>query len=323
MNKILKLVGTIFLTVAFCFTFILSGAEAADSKTSKADAKKAMNMFRESIIATANDHNQIFHQFFIFILPDFQSELDFNGKITGHSLDIAGSFGLWLTGDNGKIIDTEVPFYVQQKGDTMTLYYQQENKNWAKNSVPVPLAALTDLIASPTREEIDKEIAMVKNVTVLQDNDKRRTLLVRLDGNKLADEFKISLNDELAKSEDKSNPAADEIANKIFGYIDTGLRNADVWYTWKIDKQNHKTGTIVVDLSQIIQETALAALNDPESNLPDEFKEILETLAFYSEFKAYTSLLGPEAQTSLIIPQEVIDTAVEDKNPSLDKIDNK
>ena len=323
MNRILKLVGTIFLTVAFCFSFMLNGAEAADSKTSKADAKKAMRMFRESILATANDNNQIFHQFFMFILPEFQSELDFKGKITGHSLDVAGSFGLWLTGKDAGVIDVEVPFYLQQNGDTMTLYYQQENKNWAKNSVPVPLAALTDVVVSPTREEVEKEIAMVKDVTILQDNDKRRTLLVRLDGNKLADEFKINLAAELEKSDAKSDPVADKIVNKIFGYIDTGIRNADVWYTWTIDKKNRKTGTVVVDLSQIIQESALAALNDPESNLPDEFREILETLAFYSEFKAYTRLLGPEAQTSLTIPQEVIDTAVEDKNPSLDKVDNK
>lgn len=323
MNKILKLIGTIFLTVTFCFAFVFNAAEAADSKTSKAEAKKAMNMFRESLISTSNDQNQIFHQFFMFMLPDFQSELDFKGKITGHSLDIAGDFGLWLTDDKGSITDVNVPFYVQQNGDTMTLYYQQENKKWAKNSMPVPIASLTDLIASPTKQEIEKEISMVKEVTILQDNDKRRTLLVRLDGNKLADEFKLQMNNETIKSDDKSNPAADAMVEKLFGYIDTGLRNADVWYTWKIDKKNHKTGTIVVDLSQIVQESALAALNDPKSELPDEFREILETLAFYSEFKAYTRLLGPEAQTSLVIPQEVIDTAVEDKDPSLDKIDNK
>ena len=322
MNRILKLVGTIFLTVAFCFTFIFNAAEAADSKTSKAEAKKAMNMFRDSLLTTANDNSQIFHQFFFFMLPDFQSELDFKGKITGHSLDIAGDFGLWLTDDKGSITDINVPFYVQQAGDTMTLYYQQENKNWVKNSLPVPVAALTDFIASPTKQEIEKEISMVKDVRILQDNDSRRTLLVRLDGNKLADEFKLNL-DKQTSPADKSNPAVEEMTNKIFGYIDTGLRNADVWYTWKIDKKNHKTGTIVVDLSQIIQESALAALNDPKSELPDEFREMLETLAFYSEFKAYTRLLGPEAQTILTIPQEVIDTAVEDKEPSLDKIDNK
>ena len=67
-NKILKLVSTIFLTVTFCFTFVFNAAEAADSKTSKAEQKKAMNMFRESLLATANDNNQIFHQFLSNIL---------------------------------------------------------------------------------------------------------------------------------------------------------------------------------------------------------------------------------------------------------------
>lgn len=324
MSRILKLAGTIFLAAVFCLTFISNGvaSAASNSSTNKITQRQAMRMFRESLIATANDNNNIFHQFFMFLMPDVQFELDFNGKVTGHSLDVAGDFDLWITGNDGKPIDVEVPFYLQQQGDKMMIYYQQENKDWAKYAFPSAAAALADIVASPTREEIEKEIAMVKEVTVLQDNENRRTLLVRLDGNKLADEFQLQIGKEIANIDSK-NPEADEFINQIMGYIDTGLRTADVWYTWTIDKKNRKTGRVVLDCSQIIQKIALAALNDPKSELPDPINEILERLAFYSEFKAYTTLLGPEAQTSLIIPQEVLINAKEDKSPSLDEVDGK
>lgn len=305
MSKIFKLIASIFLVAAFCLTFTANTTSAADNSKTKQD-KKAMETFRKSVLATVNDNNQIFHQFFIFLMPDIQGELEFNGKITGHSLDMAGNFGLWMTGEDGKVIDTELPFYISQNDKDMRIYYKGD-EGWHSYITPSVAATLTDAITSPTRAELDKQLSMVKEVKVLQENDSRRTLLVRLDGAKIADEMKLQANDNPA---DKGTAKDAEFQNKFLGYIDTGLRNSDLWYTWKIDKKNNRTGAISFDLSPIIQETARAALNDPANDdLPDEIKEILETFAFYSELRAYTSFLGPEAQTSLIIPQEVIDSA--------------
>lgn len=284
---------------------------SAASNSTSAQDKKAMRAFRDSILATANDKNQVLHQFFIFMLPGVQSEFEFNAKVNGHSMDMAGNFGLWLTGDNAKVTDLDIPFYLTQNGNDMVLYYKTDDA-WTKYSMPSIAGALTDLIASPTKEEIEREVATVKNVTILQENENRRTLLVHLDSAKLADEIKAEVEKNPA---DKGTAEDSALQNKISGYFDTGIRNADIWYIWRVDKKNRKTGVIIVDLSQIIQETARAVLNDPDNqDLPDEIKEILENFVFYSEFKAYTTFLGPEAQTSLTIPQEVIDTAKEAKD---------
>ncbi|MBQ7629009.1 MAG: hypothetical protein IJS81_02155, partial [Selenomonadaceae bacterium] len=74
MNKLLKLIASIFLVAAFCFAFTADNyTEAASNKTTKtAQDKKAIQAFRQSIIATANDNRQVVHQFFIFMLPNFQ-----------------------------------------------------------------------------------------------------------------------------------------------------------------------------------------------------------------------------------------------------------
>ena len=314
MNKFFKLVASIFLVVAFCFAYTMDTVSAA-SNTTTAQDKKAMRAFRDSILSTVNDKDKILHQFFIFMMPNVQSEFEFNAKITGHSMDMAGNFGLWLIGNNGIATDLDIPFYITQNGDNMMMYYKTDDE-WKKYSVPTVAGALTDFIVSPTKEEIDREISTVKNVTILQENENRRTLLVYLDSAKLADEIKA----EVAKNPADNSTAEDAaLQNKLFGYLDTGLRNADIWYIWRIDKKNRKTDAITVDLSQIIQETARAALNDPNNqDLPDEIKEILETFVFYSEFKAYTTFLGSEAQTALTVPQEVIDYAKEAKDIVVD-----
>lgn len=312
MSKIFKLAASIFLVVALCFSFTLENSVSAASKDSKPkqDAK-AMRLFRQSLLNTVGDTNQIFRQFFIFMVPDFQGELTFNGKVDGHTLAIAGELGFWMTGNDGKTTDFETPFYITQSGKDMVFYYKTDNQ-WTKYSAPSVAANLMDVITSPTKEEIEKEVSMVKSVDILQDNDSRSILLVRLDGAKLAEELKASANENPA---DKGTAEEVAMQNKIFSYLDTGLRNADLWYTWKIDKKNNRTGAITFDLSPIIHETALAVLDDPDNkDLPDPIKEILETFAYYSELKAYTSFLGSEAEASLAVPQEVIDTAVPSKD---------
>lgn len=310
MNKFLKLVASVFLVVAFCFAYTLDNSVSAASNSNAQD-KKAMRAFRDSIFATANDKNQVLHQFLIFMMPDFQSELELNAKITGHSMNMSGDFGIWMLDDKGIVNDFDFPFYVTQNNDNMIVYYKADEA-WQKYSTPSIAGYLADLIASPTKDEIDREMAMVKNVTILQENENRRTLLVHLDGAKIADELKAEVS---KKPADKGTADDSLFQEKLFGYLDSGIRNADIWYIWRVDKKNRKTSIITMDLSQIVQETARAVLNDPDNqDLPDPLKEILENFAFYSEFKAYTTFLGSEAQDTLTVPQEILNSAKESQD---------
>lgn len=315
MSKLLKLAGSIFLVLMFCLSFTADSVVSAasdkttqDSMKTDKEAKKARRLFRDSVIATANDSTQIIRQFFIFITPPLESELEFYGKVEGQSFNAAGNFGFWLTDNDGNLTEKEIPFYLRQEGKDMMLYYKN-GENWKKFSTPTVAATLTDMVASPTREELDKQVKLIEKVTILEDNDKRRTLLVNLDSEKIADEMKMMATKNPA---DKGTADDEAFQNSVLQCIDEGLRNSNLWYIWTIDKVNNRTVAISFDLSSAVQEIAREALRKiGDTPVDDSVKEILERLAFYSEFKAYTTLMNPSAASRLVIPQEVLDAARE------------
>ena len=296
-----------FWTAVFCIAFLLTSVASAAQKSDS----KAVKALRDSMYATLNENQKIFHEFLLFMVPGFQSELTFNGKIIGDKVDIAGDFGLWMNDNSGKSIPVEVPFYIKHDKDLLDVYYKSDNNQWKKYEMPTVAASLADTFVTPNKEEIEKEIARVKSVSILRETDSRRTLLVTLDGKKLADELKLQVEKNPA---DKGTAAEAEMQADLFDYIDKALRKSDIWYVWTIDKKTNQTKHLNIDLSNVVRETANAALNDPTKNYPDVINEILETLAFYSECKLYTTVLDDSAQSSLEIPQEVINNAVEVKD---------
>ena len=90
-------------------------------------------------------------------------------------------------------------------------------------------------------------------------------------------------------------------------YLDTAMRNADVWYMWTIDKRDWHTVQMQYNFSGIVQELARAALNDPNQMWPDEISNLLETIAYYSEIRAYTTYpADPTAKKKFILPKDVL-----------------
>jgi len=304
MNKYLKIFWAAVFCIAFAVTSIANAAQKSDAN--------AMKAFRDSMYQTVNDSKKIFRSFMLFVVPGFQSELDFTGKVDNQTFNFAGNFGVWISRDDGKVVPIELPFYVRNTEKTLDIYYKSlEDNQWKKYAMPTVAGSVADVVVTPTKKEIDEEISRVKAVSILHENDSRRTLLVTLDGKKLADELKLHAEKNPA---DKGTAEDSELQADILSYIDTALRKSDIWYVWTIDKKNNQTKAISLDLSNVIREAARTALNDSTQNYPDILKEILETLAFYSECKIYTTVLDPNAQSSLTIPQEVIDNAVEVKD---------
>ena len=61
------------------------------------------------------------------------------------------------------------------------------------------------------------------------------------------------------------------------------------------------------NFSGLIQELARAALDDPNQHWPDEVSQLLETVAFYSEIRAYTIYPKiPGAKERFVIPKNVL-----------------
>lgn len=314
MNKIFNAVK-IFIAGIFLFSTIFIGSQTAaaedldDAQDELAVTKapvideKTMQLFRETVMQTSINNDRVFHQDIYFVLPKLSGNLEFLGATFKDSLKVKGEFEFWMIDDKGSAEDLDIPFYVDQNEKNMVFYYQTDKK-WKKLTAPTSAATVTDVVTTPNAEEVQKMMAFIKDVTILQDNDRQRTFLVKVDGAKIADALKVETDKDSTEQADNE----DETLKTFLGYIDNGLRAADFWYTWTVDKNTWQTSTLSFNFSNLVQSIATVALNDPSQNWEglEPIQEMLETVAFYSDFKAYTTFLNSDAKAQLEIPKNVL-----------------
>ena len=288
-SPLVKLLAVLFAVTAM---FTPATTSAADDD--------GMAMFREILEKDSDPSDRIFRQDTFFLAMPFIGELDFLGMVDkGDVFKAKGDLNYWIYNDDGTVTEKMIPFYLVQDKDNLTLYFKQD-KVWEKVVAPTLAAKIADTVATPTGDEIQKMLDGTKGVTVLQDDANRRTLLIEIDGNKIADEFK-------AAATENDDPANAEPVDTAVQYIDTALRNGDMWYMWTVDKSDWHTVMLQYNFSSFLQGIARAALNDPKQVWPDEIRQILERVAFYSELRSYTLYpADPSAKKQFELPKEVL-----------------
>ncbi len=284
----------------FCGAFLICALGI--NSVSAAENPDAMEAFREAMIKSS-DSNRVVHEDVFFVVPTMQSELDFIGQRDGENFKATGDFNIWvLNNDSGNFSELKIPFYLTQAAKDMQIYFSFDGK-WKKFQSPSLAAVATDIIATPNSEEIEKFISEIKEVALLRETETERTMLVKLDGKKIADEM---------QAESEKNPADNGTADdKIFHesltkYLENGFRNSEIWYTWSVNKQNWNTIALTLNLSGLVQQIAQAALSDDSQNWSEAEQNILETVAYFSETKAFTTFLNQEAAKRLEIPKKVL-----------------
>ena len=288
-----------------CAVLLLLSAVIFPAKTFAADDpnSEGMQAFREALTRDSDALDRIFRQDIFFASPFLIGELEIYGTVVKDEFRSTGDFSLWTYNDDGSETETVIPYYMVQNGKDMVIYFKS-GKQWEKFTTPSLAAAITDMIATPNETEIEEIIDDTKDVTILQDNEYRRIMLVRLDGDRLADSLK-RMSDENPADNGTANESA--FQEKLTNYFDTALRKADVWYMWTIDKRDWHTVAMQYNFSGIIQELARAALNDPNQMWPDQISNLLETIAYYSEIRAYTTYpADPAAKKKFEIPKNVL-----------------
>ena len=288
LSLILLLLGVIFPAKSF----------AADNPESE-----GMKAFRQALTKDSDALDRIFRQDIFFASPFVISELEIYGTVNEKEFRSTGDFSIWVYKDDGSEEETVIPYYLVQNEKDMTIYFKPD-KQWQKFTAPSIAAAITDMVATPNDAEIEEIIAGTKEVTILQDNKYRRTMLVTLNGDYVADSLKKLSAENPA---DKGTAEDSAMQETFLKYMDTALRKADVWYMWTIDKRDWHTVQMQYNFSGIIQELARAALNDPNQQWPDEISNMLETVAYYSEIRAYTTYpADPAAKKRFEIPKNVL-----------------
>ena len=307
MNRWVKFGGRVITGALLCGSMML-GTAAAEP----APAIDGMEAFREAISTPVKEDKRVFRQDLLFYLPAVRAEMDLTGYTKGHNLRLSGDVELDFTCDDGSTTDVTIPFFIEQKKKEMTLYFKTD-KEWKKFQTPSLAAAAADGIATPDEQDVEDILAMVKAVTVLRETDSQRTMLVQLDNEKLAD---------LIAKYSKQNPpdkgTADdaESQNAFMACLEQGMRRANVWYTWTVDKSDWRTITMSYNLSSLVQETARVALETPHE-WPKEVDDFVERIAYYSDMKTYTIFLNNDAKKLVELPAEAksaknVDDIIED-----------
>ena len=272
-------------------------------KTFAAESE-GMQFFREALLKDSDSLDRLFREDVFFASPFVQGELEILGMVDGDIFKSAGELSFWQYKEDGTSIMKAIPFHMTQSGKDMVIYFSTDEKNWKKFTAPTLAAAVMDFIATPTEAEVDEIIDQTKEVTLLEDNEYRCTMLVRPDCDKIADAFRAK-SKELPADNGTANDG--QLQNTAVNYLDRAIRNGDIWYMWTIDKRDWHTVTMQFSFSGLIQELARAALDDPNQHWPDEVSQILETIAFYSEIRAYTVYPKiPGARERFVIPKNVL-----------------
>ena len=293
-----KLFGLCAAVLLLCAALFPAKTFAADDPNSE-----GMQAFREALVSDSDALERIFRQDIYFASPFVMSELEILGTVEGNAFKSTGEFAIWSYADDGTETETIIPYYMTQDGKNMTIYFQTD-KQWKKFTAPTLAAAITDLIATPNADEIEEIIADTKRVDILQENDYRRTMLVHLDGDRIADSLKAKAEEHPADNGTANDGALQDM---FMNYLDTAFRKADIWYMWTIDKRDWHTVQMQYNFSGVLQELARAALDDPNQQWPDQVSNLLETIAFYSEVRAYTTYpADPAAKKRFVIPSKVL-----------------
>ncbi len=294
LSKLVKRGGRIFAGALLCGAMMFGTAAAEE-----APALDGMEAFREAITMTTKQERRVFHQDLLFFAPSLRADLDLIGQTMAHKLRIAGKLSLLAIDDRANTTDLAIPFYIDQQQKEMTLYFKPDKK-WYKFQTPTLAASAIDELATPDEKEADEILSTVKAVTVLRETDAQRTMLVQLDSEKLAD--LVSQYSQKYPA-DKGTADDGDMQKSIMGCLEAGVRRSNIWYTWTIDKASARTVTMSYNLSSVLQETARVAL-ETHPELPPELTQILETIAYYSDLKTYTTFLSPKAVQKLDLPEE-------------------
>lgn len=292
MNKLFKIGGRALLGAVVCGFSYFAPVSAMDD----------MAAFREAITqpAVVGPEGSIVRESINLYLPMGSAKLEFIAQAKQDTARMSGALDVLLNDNEGGTVSGQIPFYIDQNKNDMTIYYKTD-KRWEKFHAPSLVAVMADVIATPSSENIEKEIAMVKEVKVIRESDTQRTMFVRLDSDKVADAIKEYGEENPA---DKGTADDAELQGAFLRWLDTGVRNADISYMWTVDKTNWRTVTQSLDLTGIVRETAAAALNDPAQHWPDFAEEIIAMVAYYSDMKEYTVHMDKKAEEKLVLPKE-------------------
>ena len=160
MKKLLKLGGRVLLGTAICGFSYLTPVSAMDD----------MAAFREAVSmpAKVGTNGDVIRESINLYVPVGYAKLEFLAQTKKDTARLSGALEVLMNDELGETLTEKIPFYVEQNKKDMTIYYKT-GKQWEKFNAPSIAAVLADAVATPSSQELEKQIALVKDVKVLRE----------------------------------------------------------------------------------------------------------------------------------------------------------
>ena len=169
------------------------------------------------------------------------------------------------------------PFYMDEQADSMNFYFLSDDI-WKK---------FMSMTLWP-KQEPDELLAMVKDVKILQETAKQRTIAFTLDSKKLGQRFDQGDFNKLSP-EQRSN-----MATQAVYFRDSFAGGNDIPVVLTVDRQSHRTMMLTMDFSRLLQGIAFSALAHDGATMDAGSKGVLAGIREYCEVKLYKVYVDDE-----------------------------
>ncbi|MBQ6298473.1 MAG: hypothetical protein IJK81_12460 [Selenomonadaceae bacterium] len=277
-------------------TFLFGGT--ADAATNE-DA--GMAAFREAYMGRLANERMI-DQDLTLISTNFHLDIDSKGQVTDDGVMRMSGTLAWTYTNLKKNYSTNsnIPFYIEQVGNDMTLYVQRRGK-WSKMLLPGLPSGIATIWKSAEMDTLRKNMDAVKKVEVLKDTPDMRIMNVTLDGNKIADILAKNSQASFTGLSGDKLAAEKENLNRWL----TAIRANDITFAWTVNKPSWTTVTAAFDLTDIMRAYSRYVLNESAAGrvvLTDEERDLLDAMGYYSELRSYTTYVSPKGERITLPP---------------------
>lgn len=286
-----------FAAVAAVSGTLLFGGNA-DAATAE-DA--GMAAFREAYMGQM-ENTRMVDQDLTLISTNFHLDIDSKAQIADDGvMRMSGNLAWTYTNlQKNYSTNSNIPFYIEQSGNDMTLYVQRRGK-WSKMLLPGLPTGIVAIWKSSDMNVLAQNIDAVKKVEVLSDTPDMRIMNVTLDGNKIAGILEKNSQASFAGLSGDRLAEEKENLNRWLAAVKAN----DITFAWTVNKPSWTTVTAAFDLTKIMQAYARYVLNESAAGrvvLTDEERDLLDAMGYYSELRSYTTYISPKGKTINLPP---------------------
>ena len=286
--------------------FFFSGT--ADAATTE-DA--GMAAFREAYLGQLATERAV-DQDLTLISTNFHLDIDSKAQIFDDGVMRMSDNLSWTYTNLKKNYSTNsnIPFYIEQVGNEMTLYVQRRGR-WSKMLLPGLPTGIATIWKSTGPSFVKENIEAVKKVEVLKDTPDLRIMNVTLDGKKIADLLEKNSQNSFAKLSGDELAEQKEMLNRWL----TAVKANDITFAWTVNKPSWTTVTAAFDLTPIMRAYSIYVLDEAAAGrvvLTEEERDLLDAMGYYSELRSYTTYVSPKTNKINVPPN--LDKAPENDN---------